>query len=66
VRAWDGLRVQKHVRLFPNEEIKKMTGSSQVAPNVIRVFNVNKCPNSESQTKGRPQFGFGIDKDRLC
>jgi len=24
-----------------------MTGSSQVAPNVIRVFNVNKCPNSE-------------------
>ena len=41
--------------------------------NVIRVFNVNKCPNSkwmmgiyESQTKWLPQFGFGIDKDGLC
>jgi len=39
--------VQKHVRLFPNEEIEKMIESSQVAPNVIRVFNVNKGSNSE-------------------
>jgi len=49
-----------------------MTGSSQVAPNVIIVFNANKCPNSEwmmgiyeLQTKLLPQFGFGIDKDGL-
>jgi len=24
-----------------------MTGFSQVAPNVITVFNANKCPNSK-------------------
>ena len=50
-----------------------MTGSSQVAPNVIIICNVNKCLNLEEwmmgiyelQKKWSPQFGFGIDKDEL-
>jgi len=49
-----------------------MTRSSQVATNVITIFDVNKCPNSEwmigiyeLQTKWLPQFGFEIDKDGL-
>jgi len=65
--------VQKRVWFFPNWGGGKMTRSSQVAPNVITIFNVNKCPSSKSmmgiyelQTKWLPQFGFGIDKDGLC
>ena len=48
-------------------------GSSQVAPNVITIFNVNECPNLdwmmgiyELQTTWLPQFGCEIDKDGLC
>ena len=49
-----------------------MAGSLQVLPNVIIVFNVNKCPNSEwmmgiyeLQTKWLPQLRVEIDKDGL-
>jgi len=58
---------------FPSWGGGKMIRSSQVAPNVINIFNISKCPNSkwmmriyESQTKWLPQFGFEIDKDGLC
>jgi len=50
-----------------------MIGSSQVAPNVITIFDVNKCLDSdwmmgiyELQTKWLSQFECGIDKDGLC